>query len=188
MSEREVHFKNLFLVSQTGDQASYRVLLQELSSLLKAYLMKTMNPRLRSKEQVEDLVQEILVSIHRKRDLYSVDRPFLPWVYAIARYRLIDSLRMESRRPECVQWVDKFESLVSSEMPKFPEEEDGMSLMSDLNEREQQILKLAKVDEIPLEQIAKQKGMSLSAVKVSIHRSLKTLRKKADKSGLNHGE
>ena len=102
MTERETQFKRLFLMSRKGDQAAYRLLLEGLGALLKLFLMGTMNPRMRSKEQVEDLVQDVLISIHKKRDLYSDELPFLPWVFAIARYRLIDSLRMEKRRPECV--------------------------------------------------------------------------------------
>jgi RNA polymerase sigma-70 factor (ECF subfamily) len=178
VSERDDHYRTLFLQGLMGDQAAYRLLLEGISRLLKAYLMKTMNPRLRSQEQVEDLVQEVLISIHRKRDLYSEDRPFLPWVYAIARYRLIDSLRMDRRRPECVEWVEKFDAEVFVEMPKFLEEEDGAAMISCLNLKQQKILRLAKVDELPLDEVAEQMGMTLSAVKVSIHRSLKTIRKK----------
>jgi RNA polymerase sigma-70 factor (ECF subfamily) len=178
VSERGDHYRNLFLLGKKGDQASYRLLLEGVGSLLKAYLMKTMNPRLRSKEQVEDLVQDVLISIHRKRDLYSEELPFLPWVYAIARYRLIDSLRTVARRPECVEWIEKFDAEVFVEMPKFLDEEDGSALMEGLTDKQQEILKLAKVEELPLEEVAQKMGMTLSAVKVSIHRSLKLIRKK----------
>ena len=178
MSENDQHYRSLFLLAKKGDQASYRLLLEGLSRMLKSYLMKTMTSKLRSIEQVEDLVQEVLMSIHRKRDFYSEDRPFLPWVYAIARYRLIDSLRSESRRPACIEWIEKFDSEVFVEMPKLLEEEDGAELMSGLSTEQRKILILAKVDELPLSEIADQMGMSLSAVKVSIHRSVKSIRKK----------
>jgi RNA polymerase sigma-70 factor (ECF subfamily) len=42
---------------------------------------------------VEDLVQETLLAIHVRRHTYDPDQPFTPWVYAIARYKLIDYLR-----------------------------------------------------------------------------------------------
>lgn len=177
MSAKDEDFKNLFLQGIKGDEASYRSFLEGVSTLLKSYLLKTMNPRFRSIEQVEDLVQEVLISIHRKRDLYSNDLPILPWVYAIARYRLIDSLRMESRRPQCTQWIEKFEAQAFLEMPKFLEEEDGHEFLVGLSDQQQEILKLAKVDELSLNEIANIKGMSVSAIKVSIHRSLKTVRK-----------
>lgn len=175
-------------MSRKGDQAAYRLLLEGLGALLKLFLMGTMNPRMRSKEQVEDLVQDVLISIHKKRDLYSDELPFLPWVFAIARYRLIDSLRMEKRRPECVEWIEKFDSVSVTEMPSFSEEEEGTALLAGLSPERQEILRLAKVDEIPLAEIAAKKGMSLSAVKVSVHRSLKILRKKLVKGSINHGD
>ena len=73
-------------------------------------------------------------------------------------------------------------------MPSFSEEEEGTALLAGLSPERQEILRLAKVDEIPLAEIAAKKGMSLSAVKVSVHRSLKILRKKLVKGSINHGD
>ena len=110
MKDREERLKNLFLRSQQNDQIAYAELLQELSQLLKAYLSKLMSPKMRSKERIEDLVQEILLGFHRKRDLYSVDRPFLPWIYAIAKYRFIDSIRSQAKDPELVEWMEHLDT------------------------------------------------------------------------------
>jgi RNA polymerase sigma-70 factor (ECF subfamily) len=169
VSVRDDELKMLFLRAKKGDEQAYRLFLESVE--------KTMNPRFRSMEKVEDLVQEVLISIHRKRDLYSEEMPILPWVYAISRYRLIDSLRHDARRPDCVEWIEKFDAQAFVEMPKLLEEEDGHELMQGLNAHQQEIFKLAKVDELSLGEIAEQKGMSVSAIKVSIHRSLKTMRK-----------
>lgn len=178
MSELEEKFKSLFLKAQAGDEKAYRELLDGFAQLLRAYLMKTMNPRIRSRERVEDLVQDTLIAIHRKRDLFQVDRPLLPWLYAVARYRLIDSLRAEARRPECIEWIEKFDSVVFVEMPKLAEEEDGSELLAGLTDRQKTILTLSKVDQLSVQEIAGKLEMSLSAVKVTIHRALKTIRKK----------
>ena len=142
--------------------------------------MKTMNPRLRSKEQVEDLVQEVLISIHRKRDLYDVNQPLLPWVYTIARYKLIDSLRAEKRRPECVEWVEKFDSISATEgsLLELEQAQQSETLLEGLSSNQKEILKLAKGEDVPLNEIAEKMEMSLSAVKVSVHRSLKFIRKR----------
>ena len=140
--------------------------------------MKSLNPRFRSSEQVEDLVQEVLITIHKKRDLYDVNQPLLPWVYTFARYKLIDSLRAEKRRPECVEWVEKFDALAVVHKPPIEEEVQGEPLMEGLSGKQKEILRLAKVEEISLNEIAAQMEMSLSAVKVSIHRSLKFIRKR----------
>jgi RNA polymerase sigma-70 factor (ECF subfamily) len=178
MKESENKLKALFLLAQQGEQGAYREFLEGTSLLLRGYLLRTMNPRLRSVEQVEDLVQEILLAIHRKRDLYQADRPLLPWIYAIARYRFIDSLRAQARQPECVEWIEKFDAVAFVEIPKLLEEEDGEELMKGLNDRQKEILRLAKVEELSLSEIATRYGMSISAVKVTIHRSLKSIRKR----------
>jgi RNA polymerase sigma-70 factor (ECF subfamily) len=179
VSNLEERLKKLFLLAKAGNDSAYRELLEGIAVLLRAYLTKTMNPRLRSREQVEDLVQEVLISIHRKRDLYQIDRPLLPWIYAIARYRLIDSLRSSARRIECVEWIEKFDALASVEMPVIDDDPELSELLDGLNVRQKQILMLAKVDELSVQEIADQLGMSLSAVKVTIHRALKMLRKKS---------
>lgn len=178
MSELESELKQLFLLSLQGETRSYEEFLQRVSLLLRGYLMKTMNPRLRSQEQVEDLVQEVLISIHKKRDLYDVNQPLLPWIYAIARYRLIDSLRMERRRPECVEWIEKFDAVSVVTSPILREELDGEELLEGLSTKQREILRLAKVEEVPLNEIAVKMDMSLSAVKVSVHRSLKFIQKR----------
>lgn len=184
MSDRESELKHLFLQSLQGDAPSYEEVLRRISVLLRGYLMKTMNPRLRTQEQVEDLVQDVLISIHNKRDLYDVRQPLLPWVYAIARYRLIDSLRAEKRRPECVEWVEAFDVFASVENPPLAleEEQAGDALVEGLSSRQKEILRLAKVEGVSLSEIALKMDMSLSAVKVSVHRSLKLVRKRFGKN------
>ena len=178
MNDKEESFKQMFLSARKGEVSLYRDLLTSLAEMLRNYLMKTMNPRLRSMEQVEDLVQDVLIAIHEKRDLYDENRPFFPWVFAIARYRLIDSLRQDARRPECVEWVEAFEVNAFFEMPKLPEEESGEEWFRGLSQKQKKIVKLAKIEEMPLAEIASLEKMSLSAVKVALHRAIQEMRKR----------
>ena len=178
MSDLESELKHLFLLALQGQMDTYEEWLRRISLLLRNYLTKTMNPRLRSKEQVEDLVQEVLISIHKKRDLYDKKQPLLPWIYAIARYRLIDSLRAEKRRPECVEWIKNFDALFIVEDLPVEEGQEVEALLDGLPARQKEILRLAKVEEFSLNEIAEKMDMSLSAVKVSVHRSLKFIRKR----------
>ncbi len=180
MIELESELKNLFGLAQKGDQEAYQKFLGRVSSMLRGYLLKTMNPKNRSVEAVEDLVQEVLISIHRKRDLYDFERPLLPWIYAIARHRFIDSFRSDSRQPDCVAWIEEFENLAFLEFPKLVEESNGEWLMDGLNDRQKEILRLAKIEEWSLQDIANRFSMSVTSVKVTIHRSLKNIRKKLE--------
>ena len=176
MNEREDQLKNLFLLAKDNDEQAYKALLTEISGLLRAYLLKLMSPRIRSTERAEDLVQEILITIHRKRDLYSVDRPFLPWIYAIAKYRFIDSLRAESRHPEFEEWTAQQDSRMFLPTAQKADEENTDEILQGLTPQQKAILTMAKVEEVPLKEIAAHFKMSVSAVKVTIHRVLKNLR------------
>lgn len=87
----ETELKALMLASLDGSAVSYRSLLERLSSRLRAYYRGKLGRFGRGATEVEDLVQEVLLAIHLKR--HTARELFTPWVYAIARYKLIDYLR-----------------------------------------------------------------------------------------------
>ncbi len=179
--EKGLHSK--ILLGLAGDTASYAEFLQEIANLLRIFLMKKMGSKTRSKERAEELVQEVLLAIHQKRHLYRTSDPILPWVYAIANYRLIDSIRAESRRPNCVPWTDEYDQIFSvvAEDANDIFADKVEDLLQGLPALQRKVLKMAKVDEIPLAKIAEQLALSISAVKVNIHRSIKALRKNESK-------
>jgi len=81
------------LAGLDGDAAAHKALLTRLSANLRAYF-KTHLARIgRAPADAEDLVQETLIAFHTRRHTYDRSKPFTPWVYAIARYRLVDFLR-----------------------------------------------------------------------------------------------
>src|SRR5712671_8086976 len=81
------------LASLDGNAASYRSLLERLSGRLRAYYKGKLARVGRGATEAEDLLQEVLLAIHLKRHTYDTGEPFTPWVYTIARYKLIDHLR-----------------------------------------------------------------------------------------------
>lgn len=174
--ETELHSKILSAIN--GDPLAYEDFLHQTASLLRSYLMKLMKSSVRCKEKAEDLVQDILLSIHQKRHLYRTSEPILPWVYSIARYRYIDSLRAEARRPQYSEWVDNYDDFLSTTepVPDFPLNEKIEKMLAVLPQNQQTILKMAKMDEIPLAEISEKMQTSLASVKISVHRALKKLR------------
>ena len=88
-----MELKALMLASLDGSAASYRSLLERLSSRLRAYYKGKLGRFGRGATEAEDLVQEVLLAIHLKRHTYDTAEPFTPWVHTIARYKLIDYLR-----------------------------------------------------------------------------------------------
>jgi RNA polymerase sigma-70 factor (ECF subfamily) len=90
VTEKTDHLEALMKQAINGDKRAYAVLLQETSRFLRPFLAK----RLNMAAEVDDLMQEILISIHKARHTYDGERPYKPWAYAIARYRLQDHLRL----------------------------------------------------------------------------------------------
>jgi RNA polymerase sigma-70 factor (ECF subfamily) len=183
----ETQLKSWFSAALSGDQAAYAQFLDRVSRILGAYFMKSMNPSRRSVQRVEELTQDVLLSIHEKRSTFQPELPVLPWVYAIARYRLIDTIRQESRRPQFANWEAGFEDLLWTEAQQgasADSQQDVDELLSGLTDRQKEVLVMAKLNELPLAEVAKKLDMSLSAVKVTVHRAIKAIRKKQeDKEG-----
>src|SRR6266567_9247805 len=93
MDPIEGELKGLMTASLGGDEGAYRKVLGRLSGYLRGYYKTRLAQTARSASDVEDLVQETLLAVHVRRHTYDRGQPFTPWVYAIARYKLIDYLR-----------------------------------------------------------------------------------------------
>jgi RNA polymerase sigma-70 factor (ECF subfamily) len=160
-----------------GNSSAYEDFLGQTAGVVRSFLTHSLGSRFSSSERIDDVVQEVLISIHRKRDLYKPDMPILPWIRAIAKYRFIDHLRTEKRHPHQVEWDEAVENSLGIEAPSHGTD-SGEELLDGLTDRQKEILRLAKIEEMPLADIAKKQGMSLSAVKVTIHRSVQAIRKR----------
>jgi RNA polymerase sigma-70 factor, ECF subfamily len=173
--EPEQSLQILFVSGMNGDERAYRLFLENVAGILRSFFMGIMSTQQRSQFDVEDLIQDVLIAIHRKRDFYRSDLPLIPWLHAIARYKFFDHIRARSRRVVTVAWEKEFDELFKSELPQ-QDPLEALPKLESLGEREKALLILAKVDELPYTKIAAQFGMTVAAVKVSIHRSLKKLR------------
>ncbi len=177
-TELEAQLHQGMSLSLIGDKAAYNQLLTRIASLVRGYLGNRLGPQHRTDERIEDLVQDVLIAIHRKKHLYQLDKPFLPWLFAVARYRLIDHIRHEKRRPS---FVEINETMDSPEVtPTLLSDEQALQLeelLNSLSGRQKEILMLAKADGLSMADIAKRLDLSVASVKVTLHRTLKKLKK-----------
>ncbi len=153
--------------AQDGDRAAYRSLLELCQRWLKRYYARRTLPSV-----LDDLVQETMISLHRKRASYDPARPFLPWLAAIARYRWIDHLRRVGRAAETALDDDIMAD------PSDPGVVARLSLdrlLERLPERQSSVIRLVKIDGFSIAEAAAQSGQSEPLVKVNIHRGLKKL-------------
>jgi len=142
--------------------------LSEASSWLQRYFRRKVPDA-----QLDDLVQEVLLAIHKKRASYDAARPFLPWMAAIARYRWIDHLRKVYRSQE--------DALEDNDAFEDSDEEAVLARISlerlfvHLTDKQAKVIELVKIDGHSIRDAARAYGQSESAVKVNIHRGLKKL-------------
>src|SRR5258707_3254354 len=93
ISSDEPELRSFMLAGLDGDEASHKALLMKLSAYLRAYFKGQLMRIGRGPSDAEDLVQETLIALHTRRHTYDRSQLLTPWVYAIARYRLVDYLR-----------------------------------------------------------------------------------------------
>ena len=159
-----------------GDAKCYQDVLTRLSQHLRLFLRR----RLRDKPQdVEDLVQEILLSIHQKRHTYDPKQPLTAWVYAIARYKLIDPLRAQARLDHKNDPIDDWHDQL---WMASTEDADASKvhlthMLSQLPDKQRRPIEHTKLEGHTVAEAAELTGQSESAVKVNIHRGLKALAK-----------
>ncbi len=153
--------------AQAGDAAAYRTLLEALRPWLVAYFRRRLMG-----SNGEDLVQMTLLSLHEKRHTYDPDAPFLPWIAAVARPKLIDFVRKNGRHVH----VELNEELgLEDGMQPDLAARDVAVLLAQLPKDQARIIKLHKLDGLSVEEVSTATGKSPSAVKVTVHRGLKKL-------------
>lgn len=179
MTDNTDDFAALMKQALTGDQRAYAALLQETSRLLRPFLAK----RLSFTSEVDDLLQEILISIHKARHTYDGNRPYKPWVYAIARFRLQDHLR--AHYADQLHHADDLSE--SEEFLHQPVTESAISyesisgVVEKLPEKQAIILRMMHQEGYTAKEVAEKIGMNESAVKVAAHRAYKILRQKLER-------
>src|SRR5260370_38861583 len=80
------------------DRVAYHRLLKGVTPVLRAAARRGLARAGQPVDQSEDIVQDILLAVHLKRHTWDVNAPFAPWLFAIARNKLIDALRRRGRR------------------------------------------------------------------------------------------
>lgn len=165
--------------SLAGDQRAYAELLQQTSRLLRPFLAK----RLSFSNEVDDLLQEILISIHKARHTYDGNRPYKPWMFAIARFRLQDHLRAyysdQLRHAEDLsEWEDFLPDDVTEAVLSY---ESISGEIERLPGKQATILRLMHQEGYTAGEVAAKLGMNESAVKVAAHRAYRILREKLER-------
>lgn len=162
----------LLIAARSGDAGAYAALLSELALLLRPFVRRHLQNH---RADVEDVLQDVLLAIHLHRESYDAKRqPLTAWIYAIGRYKVIDHLRREGIRAHVpLDGVDDLLALETADVGDAGR--DVEALVARLPEQQRRAVRLVKLEERSVREVAADTGLSETAIKVNVHRAIKNL-------------
>ncbi|ACK49284.1 RNA polymerase, sigma-24 subunit, ECF subfamily [Methylocella silvestris BL2] len=174
VEDREKQWRLLMLSANGGDAAAYRNLLVQLTPALRAFARRGVARAGAALTDAEDIVQETLLAVHLKRQTWDEQAPLSPWLFAIARHKLIDALRRRGRRIELS--IDDFaESLPSADAGSDSIVSDVKRHLEELPPGQRKVVNCIAVEGVSIDEAASRLSMSNGAVRVALHRGLAAL-------------
>jgi RNA polymerase sigma factor (sigma-70 family) len=176
----------LMRAAQDGDSAAYADLLRNVLPNLRNLVRA--RRRFLQASDVEDIVQDILLSLHAVRATYDPRRPFMPWLNAIAHHRIADSGRRHLRRAAgqaaVAEYAETFEAFETNESGEaYGDPEALRQAIARLPVGQRRAIEAVKLKEMSLREASEVTGMSIGALKVAVHRGLRSLRVTLDSRG-----
>jgi RNA polymerase sigma-70 factor (ECF subfamily) len=170
----------LMQAAQAGDTQAYVQLLREITPRLRQIVRD--QRRFLKAEDIEDLAQDVLLSLHAVRATYDPQRPFMPWLMAITRNRLADGARRYTRGTAHEVQVEDLPVTFSDEGANidsdgYRDPEALRQAIRALPPGQRDAIEMLKLREMSLKEAAAASGTSIGALKVSVHRAIATLRK-----------
>ena len=180
--DMEMHLHALMLAALDGDARAYRTLLDALRGALLRYYSARLGAALAA--NCDDLVQDTLMAIHTRRLTYDRSQPLTAWVYAIARYKLIDHFRRHKLRAT-VPLDDDAGLFAQDDAGDAMARRDVNVALASLPGRPAELIRRVRIDGASIAEAAQKAGMTETAAKVSIHRGLKALTARFSRGGAN---
>jgi RNA polymerase sigma-70 factor (ECF subfamily) len=172
MGASEPELRALMVAALEGDARAYRALLGDLRLRLGVFFARRLAG---SPAEADDLTQETLIAIHTRRETYDSRQPFTPWLFAIARYKLADHFRRVGRRGAVPLDEESPELAIEGGAAAAEARRDVEAALGGLSERSRGLLQMLKIEGATVAETAKRFDMSEGAVKVAVHRAMKSL-------------
>jgi RNA polymerase sigma-70 factor, ECF subfamily len=161
-------------LAMAGDEVAYRSLLEDIGRAVRARARGAFQRSRLGDADVEDVVQETLLAIHLKRHTWDPGQKLAPWVAAITRHKIIDAMRRRGARR--VEPIEDFEDILPAPADEDPHElSDAKRLIDALPDRQRDIVQSISLDGQSIAATASRLKMSEVAVRVALHRALKSL-------------
>jgi len=165
---------DMMRAGMAGDEIIYRRLLEEIARSVRTMARGAFAHARVGDADVEDAVQETLLAIHLKRDTWDRSLRLAPWVSAIARHKIIDSMRRRGARR--FEPIEDFEAVLAAPEVEDPHDRsDAGRLIAQLGPRQRDIVRSISLEGQSITATAMRLSMTEGAVRVALHRSLKML-------------
>ena len=171
---QETQWQEWARLAQSGDKSAYLNLLKAISPYIRNFLAGSLSDA----DSIEDIMQEVLISVHKSLNTYSADRPFKPWLIAIINFRRTDFLRKHYNKRRNVQTDLEDPAFKKGHVtnPEYAGElKDVEAALDTLSPKQRRVFEMMKIQGFTAQEVAEKMGMSVSAVKVSAHRTQKKL-------------
>ncbi len=183
MTSRQEHnnrFSAMMKAAQAGDGHAYSRLLSEITPRLRRIIQR--KRPFQNVQDIEDLVQDVLLSLHSVRATYDPQRPFFPWLLAIIRNRLADGARRYARISRNEVLVDELpvtfaDEHANIERDLYRDPDQLKQAIGKLPHGQREAIEMLKLKEMSLKEVSSQTGTSITSLKVSVHRGIAALRK-----------
>ncbi len=165
---------------------------EELVLRYQSRLLTVLEHAVGSRDQAEDLAQDVFLRIFRARKTYSPDAKFATWLFRIASNVASNSRRSSRRRRETTMSgranedsgppaLEEFAAAASGWMPakrldKVERAEIVRLALEFLNERQRMAILLSKFEDMSYEDISKTMGLTVQATKSLLSRARENLR------------
>lgn len=173
-------WSELLARAQRGDAAAYRSFLHAITPFARRLARR----RITAPDAAEDVVQDVLLTVHRIRHTYEPGRPVEPWLAAIVARRAIDVMRKRGRVGiREVHDPAAYETYSDPDAKEMEARDDAAALagmMATLSPGQKEALQLVKLQEMSLVEASAASGQSVASLKVNIHRAIKRLRRGLD--------
>ena len=170
-------WSKLMARAQDGDRQAYRTLLEDMAPYIRSLAARCFQ----QPSDLEDAVQDVLLTVHMVRHAYDPSRPFGPWLVAIANRRIIDRLRrvtrLKAREIALLAQHETFAEPPTNLDEAISDEAALVEAIERLPPEQRQAIKMLKLNEMSLKEAAAASGRSIVALKVATHRAVTSLRK-----------
>ena len=174
-SQGQSDWSRLMTCAQDGDRDAYRILLTEIEPFIRSIAIGYLS---RSAD-MEDAIQDVLMTVHSIRQTYDPKRPFGPWLVAIAHRRIIDRLRRTMRHwSREVELSAQHETFAAAPANPFGEKSVEFALVGAIDKLppdQRDAIRMLKLKEMSLKEASRASGRSVTALKVATHRAIKNL-------------